>query len=237
MKKMQISAAVLSLLCAAALTACGSDPITADSTAETTAVAETTAETEAETTAAESATTAATTTADAESETTTSAEDETTATAEETTTAAEEQTTAATEAQTEAQTTEAPKTEKSFFDEIKIGGSIAEYSAAHQNEMRESDSCLVNGKDRTYSFPNAADPDYEIRTVVENGNERIVEIDLKHEGIATREGIQVGSTREEVTNAYGNEAMVDYFTKTNADGKVEVFVEHGIVIEIVVTAS
>lgn len=234
MKKMQISAAVLSLLCAAALTACGSDPITADSTAETTAVAETTAETEAETTAAESATTAAATTADAESETTTSAEDETTTTAEETTATEAEQTTAATEAsQTEAQATEAPKTETNLFDELKIGSDPAAYLAANTNySRRESDSCIVNGKDVTYTFA-----DFRLETVIENGAERIRIIDITGSGVAVKDGLKVGSKAADAVQAYGAASDPDCYTYQTADGKLEIFIENDTVTEIVLSPA
>ena len=239
MKKTKIAAALLSLLCAAALTACGAETIDSGSELETVAATNTTASDETTaTTAAESETTAVTekaaeTTEAAATDTTAaeSSEADTTA-AENTTTAAEEQTTEAPAQQTEAPATEAPKEEKHLFDELKIGGASADYRAAHTNfNKRESDSCL-SGRMYEYTYP-----DFVVLANEDNGVEKIESIKLTGPGVSTREGIHVDSTLEEVMKAYGEETSVNYFCKTTADGKLEIYVEHGIVMEIELTAA
>ena len=235
MKKIQFIAILLAVLGTAALTACGTDSITADnSAAKTTAVtdvAETTAEDAAETTANAEITTAA---AEKETEAVTEATDaETTmiVTEEAETTAEQVQQTEApaNEApkQTEAPATEAPKQEQHLFDMLKLGGSSADYRASHTNyTTRESDSCLV-GKDYEYTYP-----DFVLTVNVDNNVERIQSIKITGPGVSTREGIHIGSTRDEVQNAYGAETSVDLFTKTTADGNLEVAVQNGLVTEI-----
>lgn len=234
MKKYFIPAAVLSLLCTAALTACGSEPIGTDLMEEvTTATAETTDVTTDTTSGTETATTADTTdTTDAETtdadETTTESTDTATTAAEAATTAAEAQATEAPAAQqTEALATEAPQADENLFDALKIKGSCADYIAKYTNyQMRESDSCLVVGKDREYTYP-----DFILRTVVENGVETIDSIELTGTSISTRNGIHVGSSEADVLSAYGAATDGEYIYET-ADGKLEITIENGVVTDI-----
>lgn len=238
MRKMQILSIVLTLFCAAALTACGTDPITADSSvAETTAVTditETTAEDETATTAEAETTTAASET-DAAATTAETDAAETTVTVAETT--AEQTQAAATEApatqapqQTEAPATEAPKQEQHLFDALKIGESSADYRASHTDyTKRESDSCLV-GKDYEYTYP-----DFVLIANENNGVEKIKEIRLTGAGVSTREGIHIGSSEEDVVKAYGAGNGSGAFTHTSADGKLEIFTTNGVVDEIILS--
>lgn len=237
MKRNHITAAVLSLLCAAALTACGSDPIEKDTAEITTTAAETTAVTESETTGTETATTAETketkeTETSAADETTTESADETTTAAEEATTTAAEQTTEAPAQQTEAPATEAPQNEPNLFDVLKIGGSCADYVAAHKPTSRvEADSCVVVGKDIVYTYP-----DFILRTAVENGVEWIHDLEITGSSIQTKKGIHVGSTEAEVTAAYGAASDLGYIYNT-AEGELEFEMENGVVKKIYLNSA
>lgn len=233
MKRNHMTAALLSLLCAAALTACGSEPIEPDTAEVTTATTDTSVVTGTETTAGtDTATTADTKdTTDAK---TTASDETTTESTEAVTTAAEEATTADTEAptteapaqQTEAPATEAPQQEEDIFKVLRIDGSCADYIAKHTNyQMREQDSCLVVGKDREYTYP-----DFILRTVVENGNERIVEIELTNGNISTPNGLHIGSTEDDLRNAFGT--LNDELTFDTSDGKLEFTVANGVVTNI-----
>ena len=233
MKRNHLTAALLSLLCAAALTACGSDPIEPDTAEVTTATTGTTEVTGTETTAGtDTATTADTkdttdTNTTAADESTTGSTDTATTAAEEATTAAAEQTTEAPAQQTEAPATEAPQKEENIFDALKIGGSCADYIAKHTNyQMTEQDSCLVVGKDRAYTYP-----DFILNTVVENGVEKIHSIELTNGSISTRKGIHIGSTAADVTNAYGAAADGEYIYNTE-DGEIEFTVANDAVTSI-----
>ena len=233
MKRNHLTAALLSLLCAAALTACGSDPIEPDTAEVTTATTDTTEVTGTETTAGtDTATTADTkdttdTNTTAADESTTESTDTATTAAGEATTAAAEQTTEAPAQQTEAPATEAPQKEENIFDALKIGGSCADYIAKHTNyQMTEQDSCLVVGKDRAYTYP-----DFILNTVVENGVEKIHSIELTTGSISTRKGIHIGSTAADVTNAYGAAADGEYIYNTE-DGEIEFTVANDAVTSI-----
>ena len=133
--------------------------------------------------------------------------------------------------QTEAPATEAPKQEQHLFDALKIGGSPADYVAAHPATPRRSDSCL-EGVDLEYTYP-----DFVLVTNENNGVEKVVMIKITGAGISTREGIHVGSTMEDVIKAYGAGTGADYFSKVTADGLIEVFVQNGIVNEINLSAE
>ena len=233
MRKLQLTAILMAVLGAAALTACGADPITTDnSIAETTAVTEVTETTAEE---AEETTTEAKKTTAAEEKATEAVTDvtetETTTVTEAAATTAEQaqQTEApATQApqQTEAPATEAPKQEQHIFDALKIGASPADYVAAHPVTPRRSDSCL-EGVDLEYTYP-----DFVLVTNENNGVEKVVMIKITGAGISTREGIHVGSKLEDVKNAYGAGDSDSFISKTTADGYLEISLTNGAVTEI-----
>lgn len=234
MRKLQLTAILLAVLGAAALTACGADPITTENSlnAETTAVTDVTETTAEE---AEETTTEAKKTTAAEEKATEAATD---VTETETTTATEAAATTAEQAQqteapatqapqqTEAPATEAPKQEQHLFDALKIGGSPADYVAAHPATPQRSDSCL-EGVDLEYTYP-----DFVLVTNENNGVEKVVMIKITGAGISTREGIHVGSKREDVKNAYGAGDSDDFISKTTADGLLEIILSNGVVTEI-----
>lgn len=240
MRKLQITAILLTLLGAAALTACGKEPDTTENSfAETTAVTEVTETTAEE---AEETTTAAEKTTAADEKTTEAATDvtekETTTVTEAAATTAEaaQQTEApATQApQTEAPApaTEAPKQEQHLFDALKIGASAADYRASHNYTNKiESDSCL-SGRNYEYFYQ-----DFSVLVNEDNGVEKIERIKITGNSISTREGIHVGSTMEDVIKAYGAGDGADYFSKVTADGLIEVFVQNGIVESIELSAA
>lgn len=243
MKMKRITAGVLSLLCAAALTACGAETIDSGSDIETVLATDTTAaESDAVTTSAEETKTTAVTekaadTTAAEAADTTAAEStEAATTAAEATTAPEEKTTEAPAQQTEAPATEPPKEEKHIFEELKIGSDPAAYIAAHTNYQRtEADSCLGNGKDINYYYPNSTAPDYKIWSILENGTEKVHEIEFVSSALSTKEGIHIDSTLAEVIETYGAEDGAGYFKKKTADGTLEIFVRNGLVAGIILS--
>ena len=214
MKKNFVISAVCGLVCAASLCGCGDDIVTdSSSTAETTAavttVAETTADAEETTTAETAETTTAAETTAAETGAAETTAPETTA-AEESKTDAAAQTTEAPAAQ-DTQATDAPATKPAddptptpdltanIFDTLKLGSDPASFVAQNKNYDRtEADSCLVNGKDVVYTYP-----EFELHTTLENGKESVVELYVTGTSIRTPKGIGVGSTKDEVIQAYG----------------------------------
>lgn len=231
MNKNFVLSAVCGLICAASLTACGSDPVSNDSAPETTtvtAVSETTAEDAAETTAAdEKATTVAAETTAAETEadaTTTEAEAEaTTVEAVQTTEAP-----AAEPQQTEAPAQQEDPVSANPFEALKLGGDPSSFVAQNKNYSKtEADSCLVNGKDITYVYP-----DFELHTLLENGVETVKSIYVTGKSIRTPKGIGVGSTKADVTAAYGA-SISDFNTSYNCDGGILKFEFEGDVVSAI----
>ncbi len=229
MNKNFVLSAVCGLICAASLTACGSDPVSNDSAPETTtvtAISETTAEDAAETTAAdEKATTAAaeTTAAETEADVTTTEAEATTAEAVQTTEAP-----AAEPQQTEAPAQQENPTPSNPFEALKLGGDPSAFVGQYKNYTKtEADSCLVNGKDITYVYP-----DFELHTLLENGVETVKSIYVTGTGIRTPKNIGVGSTKAEVTTAYG-ESISEFNTSYNCDGGILKFEFEGDVVSAI----
>lgn len=235
MRKLQLTAILLAVLGAAALTACGSDPITTDnSMAETTAVTEVTEttaeETEETTTAAEKTTAAeeqATETATDAAETETTTVTEAAVTTAEQAQQTEAPATQAPQTEAPAPATEAPKQEQHLFDALKIGASAADYRASHNYlNKTESDSCL-SGINYEYYYQ-----EFSVLVNVDNGVEKIEMIKITGAGISTREGIHVGSILNDVKKVYGAGDSDDFISKITADGLLEISLSNGVVTEI-----
>lgn len=64
----------------------------------------------------------------------------------------------------------------------------------------EAESCAFAGLDKIYTYSS-----FEISTVPEGGEDHISLIVLLDDTVATEEGIRIGSTREDVIEAYGDE--------------------------------
>ncbi|MCQ2416747.1 MAG: hypothetical protein MJ071_02930 [Oscillospiraceae bacterium] len=222
------------LLCGI-LSACGTDAVEESSgtAEETTAVTtETTAEEEAETTTtaeeSEEADTTSETTATEEADTT----EETTAAAPEDASQAEGANGGEPQNDTPQQNTvtEAPQqsAEPYLLDAIRVETECSAYLAAHpSNRFEEAISCIGEGKDRTYTYDT-----FKLITYFENGTETLKEINLTAPGIATRKGISVGSSAEEVVQAYGAPEDAEYYGYQTEDGTVEFSIEGGRVVMI-----
>lgn len=64
----------------------------------------------------------------------------------------------------------------------------------------EADSCAFQGKDKIYTYGSIAILNYQAEEI-----DYIATIEIKDDLVSTNEGISIGSTREDVINAYGNE--------------------------------
>ena len=62
----------------------------------------------------------------------------------------------------------------------------------------ESESCAYQGLDKTYTYPL-----FVIYTYPSGTGDMISSIELKADAVATEEGIKIGSSKDEVTAAYG----------------------------------
>ncbi|MBQ9773466.1 MAG: hypothetical protein IJW30_02275 [Clostridia bacterium] len=63
----------------------------------------------------------------------------------------------------------------------------------------ESSSCFFSGKDKIYVYASL-----EVRTYPENGKDYVYMLRLLDDTVATQEGIRIGSSRSDVTKAYGD---------------------------------
>lgn len=216
----------LALLCAAAVTGCGTSTDNENSIAievkTTSAAAETTASAASsaaltssaasQTTAASSAAaqqsesaseTAAATTSEAVSDAaTTESETEAPKTTSETTESALQTTEAATTAAA-VQTTETASASKlRLIHDVKPGDDLTAFLAQNPKEPAEkSQSCHGEGTDCVYRFDT-----YNIYTFLHDNINEIWEIELTAPGIALETGIEVGMKKADVTAKYGESA-------------------------------
>lgn len=68
------------------------------------------------------------------------------------------------------------------------------------SSYHESDSCAYQGLDKIYTFPF-----FVIYTYPIDGNDFISSIEVKADTVTTDEGIRIGSSKDDVLKAYGNE--------------------------------
>lgn len=69
----------------------------------------------------------------------------------------------------------------------------------------EQDSCAYQGKDKVYSYEG-----FDVCTWMVDGKECINAIYLMDGTVATPEGVKIGSTRQDVINAYGKDDTESY---------------------------
>ena len=217
----------LALLCAAAVTGCGTSSNTENSisievkttsapAAETTASAASSSaaasSVTSETTAASSAaaqqsetaseTAAVTTTETVSSAAATESETEAPQTTAETTESAAQTTEAATTAAA-VQTSDTVSTSKlRLFYDVKPGDDLTAYLAQNPKEPAEkSQSCHGEGTDCVYQFGT-----YNIYTFLHDNINEVWEIELTAPGIALETGIEVGMKKSDVSAKYGESA-------------------------------
>ena len=228
------AAAVCAALTALALTACGetSSAVTAELqtaagtsvtgtnvTADTKVLEPDSTVTEAEQTDAPAGTTEPQSTAKTE----TTLQTEATRTDAVTGTAAGSETAASSAASSSAVTTttaKAPEPAKHLFDELRPGMDCAAYLNAHPGFMVEAqDSCLGDGEDRIYTYP-----ELEIVTYYENGKDTVMELHILGGSYRTREGIGIHAEAAEVEKVYGEPNEIGYSYDT-PDGVLEFYLD------------
>ncbi len=120
---------------------------------------------------------------------------------------------------------------KSGSTEIAVGanvGPILEKLGAY-SDYYESPSCYFTGMDKIYIYGG-----FELHTYPDGGKDYIYLIRLYDDTVATAEGVRIGSSKSDVTKAYGD---ADTATNTSliykCDGiYMEFFLEGGSVVEI-----
>ena len=229
-----LAAAVCAALTALALTACGetSSAVTAElQTAAGTSVTGTnvTADTkvlESDSTVTEAAQTdapAGTTASQSTAKTETTMQTEATRTDAVTSTTAASETPASSSVSSSAvttTTTKAPEPAKHLFDELRPGKDCTAYVTAHPGyKLDEQDSCLGDGKDRIYTYP-----ELEIVTYFENGKDTVMELHILGGSYRTREGIGIHAEAAAVEQAYGEPNEIGYSYDT-PDGVLEFYMD------------
>ena len=223
------TAALCVLLAAAMLTACGDSVSVPEQTGVFTAAGESTSVTDVTAGTSESAQTKETAaqTSEAASGTTvsqTAAQTDTTPQTDASRTEPAPDTTAKSEttsaASSQTTTTKAAEPAQHLFDGAAPGKDCTAYVTAHTDyQLDEADSCLGDGKDRTYSYA-----DFTIISYYENGRDIVQEIDISGKSVKTREGISVGMNAAAVQQAYGAPGAVGYIYET-ADGTLEFVID------------
>lgn len=65
----------------------------------------------------------------------------------------------------------------------------------------ESESCAFEGLDKVYTYPG-----FHLNTYPVDDKDYVLSVDFMDDTVATDEGISIGSTKDEVTEAYGDPA-------------------------------
>lgn len=98
------------------------------------------------------------------------------------------------------------------------------------DEVKSELSCHGEGDDKTYTYP-----DFTLKTYPKDGEDRVLEILVNKAGVATSKGIGVGSTVEEVTQAYGSDykQIAKFYVFDAGSGKTLRFaIENNAVVQI-----
>lgn len=221
------------LLCAALLTACGSDSVdmeaelTTDTTttaAEETTTADTTDVTTDDTAASETSVTTTDTDAGTDSEGDTDERED----SEDDTDDADADSEQDDDKSDDSQGHDAD--EEIIWDVLRVNESVAAYFENSDNgdyTFEEADSCMGNGKDRVYTFS-----DRIIMTYYEDGSEILIELDITEAGIETRKGIQVGSSVANLEAAYGAADDMGAYIFETEDGTLQ-FMTDGSVVTLI----
>lgn len=80
----------------------------------------------------------------------------------------------------------------------KIDDAVAALGDAE--DVKSETSCHGEGEDKTYTYA-----DFLLKSYPKDGVDRVLDIIITKAGVPTAKGIEVGSTLEEVTAAYGTE--------------------------------
>lgn len=89
----------------------------------------------------------------------------------------------------------------------KLGEAMQQY---------KSPSCAFDGEDNVYDYEK-----FQITTYVSNNTEVFTGVYILDESIQTNEGIHIGSTRQEMIDAYGEDYTENYGAYTYNKGKTD----------------
>jgi len=100
----------------------------------------------------------------------------------------------------------------------------------------EQDSCAYQGKDKVYTYDG-----FEVSTYPVKGKETIASVYFLDDTAATPEGIKIGSKKQDVVNAYGNDYKEEFGVYRYTSGQTElvIYTTNGVVdaVEYLVIAQ
>lgn len=102
--------------------------------------------------------------------------------------------------------------------EIAVGDPATDFISAlgEYNFQSSAPSCAFDGEDTVYDYPS-----YQITTYNNNGTEVLTGVYILDSSVATKENIKIGSTLDEVIEAYGEDYIEEYGVITYTQGKTE----------------
>ena len=93
----------------------------------------------------------------------------------------------------------------------------------------EAPSCAYQGLDKTYYYNG-----FEVTTYTDKGKDYIANILLVDDSVTTDEGIYIGSSKDDVVNAYGSEYVesTGQYSYSKGDSELQFIFENNLVISI-----
>ena len=97
----------------------------------------------------------------------------------------------------------------------------------------ETTSCAFKGLDKTYSYPG-----FDLYTYPLNGKDNVNSVYFVDDTVSTPEGINIGSTKEEMEAAYGTDYEEEFgaYTYTKDKSKLQFLVTDGVIDSVEYTA-
>ena len=82
--------------------------------------------------------------------------------------------------------------------EMNADASAVVEELGEANDYFESESCAFEGLDKVYSYPG-----FQLKTYPVDDKDYVLSVVFMDDTVSTDEGISIGSTKDEVTEAYG----------------------------------
>lgn len=109
---------------------------------------------------------------------------------------------------------------------VALDGKVADAVAAlgDADDVKSELSCHGEGEDKTYTYP-----DFILKTYPKDGEDRVLEVLITKAGVPTSKGIEVGSSVDDVTAAYGadHKTIGSRYVYDAGEGKTLRFVIEG----------
>ena len=113
--------------------------------------------------------------------------------------------------------------------EIVLGNEFSKEELGEEEAYSEIASCAFEGLDKTYTYT-----DYEITTFPDGEKDRIYSIYFLNTEVATKEGVRVSDSIDDMIKAYGEnyEKQGNQYTYTKGNTNLEFIVESDVITSI-----